>query len=157
MGEVRNLNIKYRTYFYFDDIIDIKKFEPKLLKIDKKSHRDFNIYYIGYNMIKKLNNCDFDYDYENIRSVNPLYLIFHSATGYFKEEYGKKYLIFDSNKKYKEVLFETESKIITINGGKKLFYEKDYAKISVNSDDDVTMNKILKFPTLIMNQIIQVN
>ena len=69
----------------------------------------------------------------------------------------KKYLIFDSNKKYKEVLFETESKIITINGGKKLLYEKDYAKISVNSDDDVTMNKILKFPTLIMNQIIQVN
>ena len=150
MGEVRDLNIKYRMYYYFDDIIDIKKFEPDLLKIDKKSHRDFNIYYIGYNMIKKLNNCDFDYDYENIRSVNPLYLIFHSATGYFKEEYGKKYLIFDSNKKYKEVLSEIKSEIITINGGKELFYEKDNVKISVNTDDNVPLNKQLKFLTLII-------
>ena len=91
MGKVRDLNIKYQTYYYFDNIIDIKKFEPNLLKIDKKSHRDFNIYSIGYNMIKKLNNCNCDYDYENIRSVNPLHLIFHSAIGYFKEEYGKKY------------------------------------------------------------------
>ena len=46
MGNVRDLNIKNRTY-YFDDIIDIKKFEPNFLKIDKKSHRDFDIYYIG--------------------------------------------------------------------------------------------------------------
>ena len=35
MGEVRDLNIKCRTYYYFDDIIDIKTFEPNLLKIDK--------------------------------------------------------------------------------------------------------------------------
>ena len=72
MGEVRDLNIKNRKYYYFDDIIDIKKFEPNLLKIDEKSHRDFDIYYIVYNMTKKLNNCDCEYDYENIHSTNPL-------------------------------------------------------------------------------------
>ena len=37
-------------------------------------------------MIKKFS------DYENIRSVNPLYLIIHSATGHFKEKYGEKIL-----------------------------------------------------------------
>ena len=46
MGGVRDLNIKNRTY-YFDDIIDIRKFESNLLKIDKKPYKDFNIYYIG--------------------------------------------------------------------------------------------------------------
>ena len=81
MGEVRDLYIKNKTYYYFDDIIDIRKFEPKLLKIDKKSHKDFDIYYTGYNMIKKLNNCDS----ENIHNVNPLYLIFKSATGILKK------------------------------------------------------------------------
>ena len=78
MGNVKDLNIKNRTYYYFDDMIDIRKFESNLLKIDKKPHRDFDIYYIGYSMIKKFNT------YENIHSVNPLHLIIHSATGYFK-------------------------------------------------------------------------
>ena len=104
MGKVKELNIKNWTYYYFDDIIDIRKFESNLLKIDKKSHRDFDIYYIGYNTIKKLSNCNCNCDYENIRSVNPLYLIFRSATGYFKEEYGEKYLILDLTEKYEEVL-----------------------------------------------------
>ena len=47
MGGVRDLNIKNRTYYYFDDIIDIRKFQSNLLKIDKKPYKDFNIYYIG--------------------------------------------------------------------------------------------------------------
>ena len=89
MGEVKELNIKSRTYYYFDDIIDIRKFESNLLKIDKKLHRDFDIYYIGYNTNKKLSNCncncDCDCDYENIQSLKPLYLIIRSTTGYLKK------------------------------------------------------------------------
>ena len=50
MGEVRYLDIK--SWYYFDDIIDIKKFKPNLLKIDKKSQRDFDIYDIGCDTIK---------------------------------------------------------------------------------------------------------
>ena len=113
-------------------------------------HRDFDIYYIGYDTIKKFNNCDGECIYKNIPSVNPLYLLIYSAIGYFKEEYGKKYLILDSNKKYEEVLSEIRSKIKTINGGRELFYEKDYAKIGVNTDDNVPLNKQVKFPTLII-------
>ena len=82
------LTLKNRTYYYFDDLIDIRKFESNLLKIDKKPYKDFDIYYIGYITIQKFNNCDGDCYYENIRSVNPLYLIFYSATGYFKEKKG---------------------------------------------------------------------
>ena len=80
MRNAKDLNIKNQKYYYFDDMIDILKI---LLKIDKKSHREFGIYYIGYLTIKKFSNYNGDCDYENIRSVNPLYLIFHSARGYF--------------------------------------------------------------------------
>ena len=102
-------------------MIDIRNFHSNLLKIDKKSHRDFDIYYIDYNTVKKLSNCNCDCDYENIRSVNPLYLIIHSATGYFKEKYGEKYLILDSAEKYEEFFSGIKSEIETINGGKELF------------------------------------
>ena len=76
----------------------------------------------------------------------------HSATGYFKEKYGEKYLILDSTEKYDEVFSGIKKEIETINGGKELFYEKNYAKnmqrIGVNTDDDVPLNKPLKFPAL---------
>ena len=80
MGQVKEINTKNQTYYFFDDMIDIKNFHSHLLKIDKKLHEDIDIYYIGYIMIKKFS------DYENIHSVNPLYLIIHSATGHFKEK-----------------------------------------------------------------------
>ena len=142
MGEVKELNIKNRTYYYFNDIINIKDFHSNLLRIDKKQYKDIDIYYIGYITVKKIG------DYENINSVNPLYLMIHSATGYFKEKYGEKYLILDSTEKYDEVFSGIKKEIETINGGKELFYEKNYARIGVNTDDDVPLNKPLKFPTL---------
>ena len=129
-------------------MIDIRKFGSNLLKIDKKSHKDFYIYYIGYLTIKHFSNCNGDCDYENIRSVNPLNLIFHSATGYFKEQNGKKYLILDLIEKYEEVFSGIKSEIETINSGEKMYYEKNYARIGVNTDDDIPLNKQLKFPSL---------
>ena len=80
--------------------------------------------------------------------MNPLYLMIDSATGYFKEKYGEKYLILDSTEKYDEVFSGIKKEIETINGGKELFYEKNYARIGVNTDDDIPLNKQLKFPTL---------
>ena len=142
MEKVKELNIKNQTYYYFNDIIDIKDFQSNLLKIDKKHHKDIDIYYIGYIMIKKFGDC------ENIHSVNPLYLLIYSATGYYKEKNGEKYLILDSTEKYEEVLSGIKKEIETINGGKELIYEKNYAKIRVNTDNDVPLNKQLKFPTL---------
>ena len=104
MGNVKDLNIKNRTY-YFDDMSDIRKFELNLLKFEKKLHRDFDIYYIGYITIKKFNT------YENIHSVNSLYLINHSATGYFKQEYCEMYLILDLIEKYEEFFSGIKSEI----------------------------------------------
>ena len=61
-----------------------------MLKIDKKSYEDIGIYNIGYITIKKIDDC------ENIKSVNPLYLLIAHANGYIEEKGVNKYLIFDS-------------------------------------------------------------
>ena len=96
MGEVKEINIK-SAYYFFEDMVNIEDFHSNSLEIDKKSHKNIDIYYIGYVTIEKFSDC------ENIANVNPLYLIIHSATGYFKEKNGEKYLTIDSTEKYEEV------------------------------------------------------
>ena len=118
MGKVKELNIKNRTYYYSNDIINIKDFHSNLLRIDKKRYKDIDIYYIGYITVRKIGDC------ENISSVNPLYLMIHSATGYFKEKYGEKYLILDSTEKNDEVFSGIKKEIETINGKKSYFMKK---------------------------------
>ena len=142
MGQIKEINIKNRTYYFFDDMIDIKNFHSDSLKINKKPHKDVDIYYIVYIIIKKFSGC------ENIHSVNTLCLIIHSATGYFKEKYGEKYLIIDLTEKYEEAFSGIKSEIETLNSGKELFHEKNYAKIGVKTEDNLPLNKPLKFPTL---------
>ena len=78
MGSIKEINIKNRTYYFLDDMINIKNFDPNLLKIDKKSYKNIDIYYIGYITMK-------DSDYVKINSVNPLYLIIGEVDGYFEE------------------------------------------------------------------------
>ena len=53
MGEVKKISIKNLTYYFYNDINDLKNFEPNLLKIDKKSYKNIDIYYIGSIAIKK--------------------------------------------------------------------------------------------------------
>ena len=142
MGQVKEINIKIQTYYFLNDMINIKDFHSNLLKTEKKSYKDNDIYYIGYITVKEFGDC------QNIHSVNPLYLIIHSATGHFKEKNNKKYLILDSTDKYEEVLSGVRSEIKAINGGKELFYKKNYAKIGINTDDDLPLSKPLKFQKL---------
>ena len=72
-----------------------------MVKIDKKSYKDIGIYNIGYITVKKID------DYENIYSVNPLYLIITHASGYIEEKGVNKYLVFDSKDANKELLKNT--------------------------------------------------
>ena len=126
-------------------MVDIKKFDWNLLKIDKKSYKGIGIYNSGYITIKKID------DYENIYSLNPLYLTITHASEYIEEKGVNKYLVFnsmDENKellnKYSDVFNGIINKIKKISGG-ECDYEKDYMKIKFDSDDDLPLNKQLKF------------
>ena len=67
-GRSQTNKYQNRTYSFYNDLTNLKKFQPNLLKIDKKLYKGINIYYVGYINIKKTDN------YESIYSVNFLYL-----------------------------------------------------------------------------------
>ena len=54
MGEVKQINVKNRTYYFYNDQINLKDFDARLLKVDKKDYKEIDIYYIGYVTVKKL-------------------------------------------------------------------------------------------------------
>ena len=48
----KEMEIKNRTYFFFDDMINIKRLDPNKFKIDEKPYKNILIYCIGYVMVK---------------------------------------------------------------------------------------------------------
>ena len=58
MGKVKQIAIKNRTYYFYNDMINLKSFELNLLQIGKKHYKSIDIYYIGYITIKKIRDCE---------------------------------------------------------------------------------------------------
>ena len=71
-NKIKDIDIKNRTCYFFNDIINIENFNPNNIKIDEKSYKHILIYYIGYVTIK---------NYVKIYSVNPLYFILRNVNG----------------------------------------------------------------------------
>ena len=143
---LKEINIKNRTYYFWNDQIYINNFDVKNLKLDKKKVMDVNVYYIGYVTKKPEYNDD---------SVNPLYLTVSELDGFIDEKNGNKYLnisLKDSNNdiliKYVEVWSGIKDKIKMINNDSVVEYDKDYMKIKFDSDDNLPLNKVLKFHAL---------
>ena len=143
---VKQIEIKNLTYYFYDDMINLKDFESNLLKANKKNYKGMNIYYIGYITIKKMTTV-------KIFTVKILYICLLITQGDISKNSGNKYLIFDDFidenievlKKYTNVWNGIKHKLKAINGGEENHYEKDYMKIKFNSDDDLSLNKPLKF------------
>ena len=159
MGNIKQINIKNRTYYFFNDMINIKDFDPSLIKMDKKSYENIGIYIIGYITIKSIS------DSESISNENPLYLMIGEADGYIEcssteKSNGNKYLTFastDNNKKlfkkYTKLWDEVKDQIQKINNGNSvecnsIEYDRDYTTIEVTSDDGLPLNKLLKLRML---------
>ena len=53
MGITKEINIKKRAYYYYNDIIDLDEFDESKIKVDKKNFNDIDIYYLGYKYKKK--------------------------------------------------------------------------------------------------------
>ena len=149
MEKIKQINIKNWTYYFYKDQIDLKDFDVRLLKIDKKDYNEIGIYYIGYVTIKKIG------DYNNINSVNPLYLMINEMIGHFEEKNEIKYLVIDDldenkevSKKYKEVWKGVKKKLKPLMAVKKIEYGKDFRKIRFESNDDLPLNKPIKLRLL---------
>ena len=77
MGRVIDLDIKNRTYYFYNEMINIKDFDSKLLKLEKRSFEDISMNYIGYVTKKE--------EYKS-NSVNPLYLVIRGINEFFEEK-----------------------------------------------------------------------
>ena len=131
INKVKDIDVKNRTYCFFNDIINIKKFDSNDIKINENSYKDIFIYYIGYVMIK-------DSKYVKINSVNPLYLIFRKVNGYFEEINGNKYLTLvptneskEKIKKYKELRNKIRDVVRSLT--KSSDYDEKFMKIKITS------------------------
>ena len=92
---VKDINIKNRSYYFFNDMIYVEDFDSNFLKIDKISYKNIGVHHIGYITIKEIG------DYENIYSANPSYLIATRVDGHTEEKNRSKYLFFDSTNEKK--------------------------------------------------------
>ena len=141
-NKVKDIDKTNHTFYFFDDIMNIKNFDLNNIRIDKKaSYKKILIYYIGYVTIK-------DLKYIKMNRVNPLYLIFNEVNGYFQKTNGNKYLTLvlineskEKIKKHKELWIKIRELIRSIT--KNLDdYDKNYVKIKFNLDDELPLNKM---------------
>ena len=96
---VKDVNMKNRIYYFYDDVISIKGFDLSNIQIDENSYKNILTYYIGYVTIKR--------DIK-IHSVNPLYLNFSKVKGYFEEINRNKYLTLVPTNESKEKIKKYE-------------------------------------------------
>ena len=75
----KQINIKNRTYYFYNDIIELNNFDGSKIKIDKKDFDIIDIYYIRYEMKKQISKCN------EINSANLLYLKINSIIGILKK------------------------------------------------------------------------
>ena len=76
MGKIKQINIKSQTYYFYNDRINLKDFNTRLLKVDKKNYKEIDIYYIGYVTVKKIANCN------KINIINTLHLMTDEMIGH---------------------------------------------------------------------------
>ena len=138
------------------------------LKLDRKTWRNIDIYYIGYVDKSKPEDC-------YVNSVNPLHLIINIVFCFVREKYGVKYLKIDKgNKKLQDSILTLWNEVLTgrkhyiqkINHECKTFSEckglpecegfgkikvdcdEDFEKIKLISNDNLPVGKLIYFPTI---------
>ena len=143
MGETKQINIKNRIYYFYNDVIDLDEYDESKIKVDKKKNfNDIDIYYLGYEHKKKITECN------EINSVNPLYLRIKDMKGQFKKGKGDNlwYLIIfadaDILGKFTNIWKSIRAKIEENTGG-IVQYDKDYMKIKFQSSDNLPTDNIV--------------
>ena len=79
MGEIKQINIKNRTCYFYNGVINLDEFDESKIKLNRKNFNDIDIYYLGYEYKKNITECN------EVNSVNPLYLRIKDKKGQLKK------------------------------------------------------------------------
>ena len=133
MGKVKQIKIKNRTYYFYNDRINLNDFDARFLKVHKKNYNEIDIYYIGYVAVKTIAK------YNNSNSVNPLYLMINKMIGHFEEKNESRYLLLDdvyenkgvskNIKKFGKALKKKLKRLMVV---KELNMEKSFKKLGLS-------------------------
>ena len=82
MAKMKQINVKNRTYYFYNDTINLAEFDGKKIKVDKENFNDIDIYYLGYEYKNKITECN------KINSVNSFYLSIKDMKGQCKRGKG---------------------------------------------------------------------
>ena len=141
------VNIKNKKYNYIEkSIIKLNDISASLINITRKESMGINIYYIDHYYLE-------DDDIE----LKPFYFTINDVYGYFEENIGKKYFNIDNTYNNKKILqkymflWEYIKNIIENKGGKPFIdFVKDNMTFKIDTDDDIPLNKVLKFDVVIL-------
>ena len=139
------VNIKNKKYNYVEkSIIKLNDISPSFINISRKESMGINIYYI-------------DYYLDNDNKLKPFYFAINDFYGYFEENIGKKYFNVDNTHNNKKILqnymllWDDTKDIIENKGGKPFSnFVKDNMTFKIDTDDDILLNKVLKFDVVIL-------
>ena len=153
METIKQINIKNRTYYFYNDIIDLDEFDESKIKVDKKDFNDIDIYYLGYEHKKKISECNV------INSINLLYIRIVDMNGRFEK--GKDdtwYLVISSDDNvFKKLIdiFKSISDKISEKTRDAVKYDEDYMKIRFESNNifPTDKDKNIRIATIIIRTI----
>ena len=133
METIKQINIKNRTYCFYNDIINLDELDESKIKVDKNDFNDIDIYYLCYEHKKKISECNV------INSVNPFYLRIVDMKGQFEKGKDDAWYLIISHKDdvYEKLMgiFESIKKKITAE------YDKDYMKMKFESNNIFPIDK----------------
>ena len=133
METIKQINIKNRTHYFYNDIINLDEFDESKIKVDKKDFNGIDIYYLGYKHKNKISECNV------INSVDPLYLTIVDMKGQFEKVKDDAWylIIFYKNDVYEKPMniFESIKNKITEKTWDAVEYDKDYMKIKFESNN----------------------
>ena len=133
METIKQINIKNRTYCFYNDIINFDEFDENRIRVDIKNFNDIDIYYLGYEYLKKISERNI------INRVNPLYLRIINVNGQFKKSKDDAWylVISDKHDVYKKLVDIVESikNKITEKTWDFVEFDNDYMKIKFESNN----------------------
>ena len=150
------MNIKNQKHLMCNDLIDIEKFDPNLLDIEKNGSIGAIIYYVEY--IREWP--------DEIITASPIYLHIDELFGYIDKINDKKYLNISITTGNGDILLVYEKMwnyirkgIKEVNDGKDVEYDKNLKRIKFECDDDFPLDKLLKLHglVLIIRHVIEIN
>ena len=133
METIKQINIKNRTYYFYNDIINLDEFDESKIKVDKKDFNVIDIYYLGYEHKKKIS------EWNVINSVYPLYLRIVDMKDQFEKGKDDAWYLVVSSKddvygRLMDIFASIKNKIVEKTWD-ALEYDKDYMKIKFESNN----------------------